>query len=527
MRASTFSALFVAFGLAQSTVTRHIACHDIKPPSIPGAKVITFSATEQYNISGISVDEAKGLLNFVSGLNICAVEVALTHPGVGDKVGFQIWLPLRGWNKRFIARGGGGYIAGTPGTLGLGSYVEQGFAVGTTDGGNIANSIGNLLPDMVQSSGVIDLGRFADFSSRALHELAVIGKAVTKSFYARPPSYSYWHGCSTGGRQGYMIAQEYPDDFDGILANAPALNFPSLLMGLSWAQFTMRRLNHEVSSCVFDEFYRGAIRECDGLDGVIDGIISNPKSCSFDPFSIVGLQVPCGLSHETVNAQDAEVLTIIMGGPKSSRGTPLFYEWEWGMNYTFIDPDMPSPDSRTLWDNWISILINKNPSFDMNTFKEMDQMVDYFEISHIEYDAFIATNKPDLSAFRNRGGKLLTWHGLADGAIPPDNTISYRERVEAVMGGNQNVNQFYRLFLAPGIGHCAGGPGAFPADALDSLIEWVEKDDAPTELHGTASSTRERKICLYPQVAQYDGQGNPDDAGSYTCAAKYTSADSN
>ncbi|KAJ0374846.1 hypothetical protein COL922a_014206, partial [Colletotrichum nupharicola] len=172
-----------------------------------------------------------------------------------------------------------------------------------------------------------------------------------------------------------------------------------------------------------------------------------------------------------------------MGGPKSSRGTPLFYEWEWGMNYTFINPDMPSPDSRTLWDDWISILINKNPSFDTNTFKEMDQLVDYFEISHIEYDAFIATNKPDLSAFRDRGGKLLTWHGLADGAIPPDNTISYRERVKAVMGGNQNVNQFYRLFLAPGIGHCAGGPGAFPADALDSLIKWVEKDDAPTELH--------------------------------------------
>ncbi|KAJ0418581.1 Tannase/feruloyl esterase [Aspergillus carlsbadensis] len=323
------------------------------------------------------------------------------------------------------------------------------------------------------------------------------------------------------------MAQQFPGDFDGILANAPALNYPSLLLNLGWPEFTMRRLNHTVSQCVLSSFVQAAVQACDGFDGVLDGVIANTGGCQFDPRSIVGHQVPCNASQETVVAQDAEVVALIMEGPKSPRGTPLFYPSEWGMEYTFVVPPESAASPTSLWDDWVSILINKDPSYDMSGYRELEQLVDFFTISYREYDGMIGTNNVDLGAFRDTGGKLLTWHGLADGAIPPANTVDYRQRVERVMGGNARVNEFYRLFLAPGVAHCFGGPGAFPADAFDALIKWVEEGEPPVELHGTATPARKRKICLYPLVAQYDGHGDPDDAGSYACAEGHGPAGGN
>ncbi|KAL2838661.1 Tannase/feruloyl esterase [Aspergillus pseudodeflectus] len=509
------SALLASVGLAHGAVK----CGHLDPPDVPGAQIVTFSSSALYNVSGVSFDTGAGKLSAISDLNVCAVNLTLTHPGVGDTVGFRLWLPLKNWNQRFVASGGGGYSTGSGGTVfDFGIPTQQGFAVGTTDGSNLLDSSGSLTEEMILEPGTIDLGRFTDFSSRALHELAVVAKAVTRSFYGRKPKYSYWNGCSTGGRQGYMMAQQYPGDFDGILANAPALNYPGLLINLGWAEFTMRRLNHTVSQCVLNAFVQAAVQACDDLDGVVDGVIANTGGCQFDPRSIVGHQIPCGSGQETVVAEDAAVVALIMEGPKSPRGTPLFYPSEWGMNYTFVVPPDSPTSPRTLWDDWVSILVNKDSSYDINAYTELEQLVDFLTISYREYDGMIGTNNLDLGAFRDRGGKLLTWHGLADGAIPPANTIDYRQRVERVMGGNARVNEFYRLFLAPGIAHCFGGIGAFPRDAFEALIKWVEEDQPPSELHGTLPSGGKRKHCLYPLVAQYDGEGDPDDDASYVCA---------
>jgi pimeloyl-ACP methyl ester carboxylesterase len=512
------SVLLASVGLARGAVK----CGKIQQPDVPGAEVITFSSSALYNVSGLSFDSSAGNISLVSDLDVCAVNITLTHPGVGDTVGFRLWLPLRKWNHRFLALGGGGYAAGTGGVVtDFGIHAQKGFAVGTTDGGNLLDASGSLTDEMVVEDGTIDLGRFTDFSSRALHELAVVAKAVSRSFYGAQPKYSYWTGCSTGGRQGYQMAQQFPGDFNGILANAPALNYPSLLLNLGWPEFTMRRLNHTVSQCVLNAFVQAAVQACDGLDGVLDGVIANTGACKFDPQSIVGQQVQCTAGQETVIARDAQVVALIMEGPKSPRGTPLFYPSEWGMDYTFVIPPESAVSTTSLWDDWVSILINKDPSYDISGYMELDQLVDFFTISYREYDGIIGTSNVDLGAFRDRGGKLLTWHGLADGAIPPANTVDYRQRVERVMGGNARVNEFYRLFLVPGIGHCFGGAGAFPADAFDALIKWVEQGQPPSELHGTAKPERSRKFCLYPLVAQYNGHGDPDEAASYTCAEEY------
>ncbi|KAH6985213.1 feruloyl esterase B [Ilyonectria destructans] len=477
--------------------------HAATPPKVPGASIVSFSAQEQYNVSGIYVDESIPKIDFMDGLDICNVEVTLTHPGTGDKTGFQIWLPLRGWNSRFMATGGGGYIAGHRGVQGLGLPVKNGFAGGITDGGNISDAGGCLLPDMITPPGQINMDRLTKFASESLHELAVIGKAVAKSFYGRAPSHSYWHGCSQGGRQGYMLAQKYPGDFDGILANAPAIDISRLLVGAGWGEFTMRRLNHTVSICAFNAFYRAAVKACDGIDGVKDDIISNPDSCNFNPFNIVGQIVDCKPGLTTISSKDAEVVKVIMGGAKSPSGTQLWQPYSWGVNFSSVAPVDQS--FSELWNRWVSIMVNKNPSFDKSNYKTLEQFAKFIKISVAEYDSVISTTNADLSAFRDQGGKLLTWHGLADDIIPKGNTI--------------------KVFFPAGISHCFGGNGAFPGDALDSLIQWVEKGKAPEQLHGKTrpfpGTPAERIICPYPLVACYDGKGDDTKASSYTCAKNF------
>ncbi|KAH7108823.1 feruloyl esterase B [Dactylonectria macrodidyma] len=519
--------LLMGAGLAHAATVSYdakpIACKGIQPPKVPGASIVSFSAQEQYNVSGIYVDESIPKIDFMDGLDICNVEVTLTHPGMGDRTGFQIWLPLKGWNNRFLATGGGGYIAGHRGVQGLGLSVKNGFAGGITDGGNISDAGGFLLPDMITSPGQINMNRLTNFASKSLHELAVIGKAVAKSFYGRAPSHSYWHGCSQGGRQGYMLAQKYPGDFDGILANAPAIDISRLLVGAGWGEFTMRRLNHTVSTCVFNAFYRAAVKACDGIDGVKDDIISNPDSCHFKPFDIVGQTVDCKPGLTAISSKDAEVVKVIMGGAKSPSGTQLWQPYSWGMNFSSVAP--VDRNFSELWNRWVSIMVNKNPSFDKSNYKTLEQFAKFMKMSVAEYDSVIGTTNADLSAFRDQGGKLLTWHGLADDIIPKDNTIKYRKAIEAKMGGNQLVNEFYRVFFPAGISHCFGGNGAFPGDALDSLVQWVEKGKAPEKLHGKtrpfSGTPAERIICPYPLVARYDGKGDDTKASSYTCAKHF------
>lgn len=273
--------------------TGAIACSDIPPPEIPGVKVVDFVAEERFNISGPIFREELSADETITGLNVCNVNVSLSHRGLGDKISFEVWLPLDGWNGRFQVTGGGGWVAGHHGTLGLGIAVDQGFAAAMTDGGNISDEDGFVYDDVV-ADGVVDMGRLYDFSSRGLHEVALVGKAVTASFFGDPADYSYFVGCSQGGRQGYELAQRYPDDFDGILANAPAINCPSLILSMGWGEFVARWKSHRPCACVLQGFQNASIAACDELDGVLDSVISDNSACQFDPSTLVGTQLDCG-----------------------------------------------------------------------------------------------------------------------------------------------------------------------------------------------------------------------------------------
>ncbi|MER6943126.1 tannase/feruloyl esterase family alpha/beta hydrolase [Nonomuraea sp. NPDC000554] len=455
----------------------------------------------------------------------CDVTVTLTHPGVGDHAKVRTWLPETGWTGRFQAVGGSAFAAGDYGA-GLAGAIKSGYAAATTDAG-VSTYIDTSWA--LNSDGKVNTALLKNFADRSQHEMAVVGKQVVNEVYGRPVSYSYWNGCSTGGRQGYMEAQRHPSDFDGILATAPAINWDEFEVATLWPQVVMNEENTFPSPCEFKAFNEAAVKACDPLDGAPDGVIGDPATCAFDPRKLIGKSVECDGEQEIITAADAAVVRKIWDGPRTPSGKKLWSGIPIGAGFdlagTRIDADgnrvgAPFPVPAI----WVATFLKRQPSYDLSTITYAE-FAKLFEQSQTEYDTIIGTDDPDLSAFRRSGGKLLTWHGQADELIPAQGTVDYRRRVELAMGGARRVDDFYRLFLAPGVAHCVGptSTGPKPTDALGALTAWVEQGKAPQTLSAatkdSSGKTVTRELCLYPSVSRYTGHGDPADAGSYSCAS--------
>ncbi|SPO06195.1 related to feruloyl esterase B precursor [Cephalotrichum gorgonifer] len=486
-----------------------ISCDSIPEPTVPGAEILLMTRDLRLEWKGLVYDPSTGNFTLSPPLSVCTVNVTLTHPGAGDEVNVWVWLPTNGWNGRFQGVGGGGWQAGTYGFSSLGLSALQGYAAASTDGSNLFRQDG--------------------LDQAFLHELAVVGKAVTASFYGASSFRSYWNGCSQGGRQGFMIAQRYPDDFDGIMANAPALSWPNLALALAWGRHVLRVLDWRPSMCVMQAFKLRSTEACDALDGVKDGVISDPSACRFDPTDLVGQKVDCGLEgKKKVTRKDAQVAAMIRAGPKSTEGISLWDGYDWGTDYIGLLPAELSgvPDSIDLLTAvWIQYFLEKDPDFDLSHLTTVEQFTDLFASAYGEWGGLIGTDLPDLSRFRDAGGKLMSWHGTADELIPANNSIRYRKQVEGVMGGGGLVDDFYKFYVAPGAGHCSGGPGAHPQDFMKKLEAWVEENERPDVLGGKMKNLEgkdvERIICPFPSLARYDGTSDPDKASSYECEKSY------
>ena len=265
------------------------ACANLPIPKVPGAKVLSITGVETYGVSNPPLPPF--FLDTVTGLNVCNVTVFLTHPGVNDRVLVQLFLPISIWNGRFQATGGGGW-ATSFGEVQISRAAAANYAASRTDGGHVDDfynpSTWALLPD-----GSVNLGLLTNFASRSLHDMAIVGKAVIKSFYGQKPAYSYWYGCSTGGREGLAEAQIYPEDFDGIVAAAPTINWPSFLMADEWPQVVMNNEGYFPSQCEFQAFLNASVAKCDTLDGVADGVIADVAGCKVDPYDLVGDKLNC------------------------------------------------------------------------------------------------------------------------------------------------------------------------------------------------------------------------------------------
>jgi hypothetical protein len=445
--------------------------------------------------------------------------VFTTHPPAGGKVRMWIAIPTSNWNGRFLGNGGRGFSGGRADDVNQG--VALGFAAGATDTGHEGNAPAFALDD----DGRLNWQAIRDFGHVGIHEMTVTGKALTQALYGVPPRYSYWNGCSTGGRQGLMEAQRYPDDYDGIVAGAPAINWTNLMMQSFWGSMVMKQASNPVAACKLAAATSSAIAACDPIDGVKDGVIEDPNRCAYDPKPLIGTAAgDCGAFTQS----DVDIIRKLWEGPRRVDGGPLWYGQARGADLNALSAPRGNPPSIRAFPfsvGWLKHWLTQDPRFDWNTLTPAAYQA-YWDQSYEQYGSVIATDNADLSPFRDRGGKIIIWHGWADQLITPHGSIHYYTRAQQQMGGAESMAEFARFYLAPGVAHCEGGPGPEPDGVFDALVTWVENGSAPTTLTAirrdqTGAVIRSRPLCQYPLVAKYNGTGSTDEAANFTCSAEY------
>jgi feruloyl esterase len=430
----------------------------------------------------------------------CRVAAVLT-PTQDSHIEMELWLPIENWNGKFQAVGNGGW-AGTLSAPAMTSALREGYATASNDtghkGGNALFGIGH--PEKV-----------TDYAYRAVHEMTIQSKAMMAAFYGKGPKLSYWNGCSTGGRQGLMEAQRYPEDFDGIIAGAPA-NYHSHLHVADMALTApiLKDEAYSVPPVKLALLNKAVLAACDGIDGVKDNLIQDPKKCHYDPSPLL-----CSGSNAENCLTAAQIDTIkrTYAPIKTKTGETVFPGKAPGSEYAWfmLSGKQPSPVSiGTLQ------LTYQDPNWDWRTF-DLERDVKLAD----EKTGFINAINPDLKAFKARGGKLLLYHGWDDMGIAPENTINYYSSVNKTMGARQQ--DWLRLFMVPGMGHCSGGQGPDQAGFMETMERWREADIAPNQITAYRINGNKidmsRPLCPYPQVAKYKGIGSTNAAANFECSA--------
>lgn len=491
-------------------------------PTTPGAEVLSISAEEYHNVS--TRPYVTGI-HPVSDISYCSVKVYLTHPGGDDKVLVETWLPLthEAWNGRFQATGGGGFSNGFFDQF-LGPGIEAGYAVSSTDGGHQEGHLGAGW--MLKGDRNVNWNLLQNFAHRSLADQVYVGKGIAEQYFGKAPHHSYWVGCSTGGRQGYAMAQEYPGLVDGIYAYAPALGLSNIVLADFWPQLVMNEAGLHLSNCELGWFLAQAMEECDILDGVKDEILEDPEACHFNPETLVGQKMQCGGEEIEITKAMTDIARKVWEGPRTPFGESLWHglphgtPTQWIANITIDAAGIRSQNPFKISNTWIQTLLLKNPTFNTSTLTYSDWAALWTQ-SNEQYGWLINSDNANLEAFRDAGGKLLTWHGMNDPVIPYQNTIKYHQRVEMMMGGSKAVNDFYKVFLAPGVEHCGRGVGPIPKDPLEVLVDWVENGQPPDRLEAETTDKwgerLTRDLCAYPKRSRYMGIGDGKRASSWAC----------
>ncbi|KAK1655113.1 Tannase/feruloyl esterase [Colletotrichum phormii] len=447
----------------------------------------------------------------VQNASFCNITVTYTHPGQGDIITFESWLPTEGWNGRLQAVGGGGWVAGRsdPFFSAMGGAVGDGYATITTDAG-LGNSL-DASSWALLSPGNVNLYNLQNLASVSLDDGAVIGKSLIQSYYGREPDYSYWNGCSQGGRQGLMLAQRYPTQYDGIAAGAPGIQWTDFFPSMLWPQQFMDIIGQYPHACELTAITAAAVSACDDLDGVKDGIIEEVDACldAFNPFDIVGRDINC-TGAPTISYAAAAVVNATWQGMRDSQGVQLWpglnpdTDLTVGVAATICTTEPCRGVPLSIATQWLSLFVARDPDIDLSNLSH----VEFDWLAHQgrqRYNSIIGTDDPDLSAFRDAGGKLITFHGLVDELLPPKGSIKYYNTVSDLIPG---VHDFYRHFEVPGMGHCSGGRSGEPISLFDQLRAWVENgtapDHTPFKVTISGGDVQDRILCPYPQKAVVD-----------------------
>jgi feruloyl esterase len=426
----------------------------------------------------------------------CRVAATL-KPSSDSEIKIEVWMPSAGWNGKLQSVGNGAW-AGTISYPAMATALAAGYAAASTDTGHTGNNA-DFIPDHPE--------KVVDFAYRAVHEMTAASKAIVAAYYGDGPQYSYWNGCSTGGRQAMAEAQRYPADYDGIVAGAPA-NYTTKLQGSQVWTSAMTHKNEAgyIPPAKYVAVHKAALDQCDALDGVKDGVIEDPTRCKFDPKVIEckGEDGPACLT-----APQVELARRIYAGPGFFPGLEPGSEMGWST--------LSGPKPMDLAVEVYKYLVFQDPKWDYLTFNpEAD-------VARADKTVSGAMNSvdPNLKPLFAHGGKLLQYHGWADPGIAPESSVNYYKSVLEAMGGKAKVNDGYRLFMVPGMGHCGGGDGTSTFDMVSALDQWVVQGKAPDKIVASkvvnGAAVRTRPLCPYPQVATYKGSGSSDDAANFTC----------
>jgi feruloyl esterase len=415
----------------------------------------------------------------------------------GNEVNFRLGLPDN-WNGKFYFQGVGG-LGGTIGNLDTG--LARGYASASTDTGHVSS-------DPTWGS---NRAKEIDYGHRGTHVTAVAGKALAASFYGKPLQHAYFNGCSNGGRQAMMEVQRYPDDFDGIIAGHPATGTPMQAGRAIVYQHMLASPDNYLSSEKIEVLSRATLAACDATDGLADGLITDPRACTFNVDTLACSAFTQGASADKKGLSPPDCLTagqlstvkkIYAGstanGKLYANGFPVGHE-----------------GGTTGWRRWIA---GATPPV-----KQADGSLAY-EGTSLPMTEILSPLDPDLRPFRKTGGKLIMYHGWSDPGISASGTGAYYDQMVNKVGGAKDADAFTRLYMIPGMHHCSGGPGPNALDMLSVLEGWVEKGAAPARVIASrvvdGKTERTRPLCPHPQVARYSGQGSVDDAANFRCEAR-------
>jgi feruloyl esterase len=470
-----------------------------------------FKAKEIVEIHAISVPAANNIPGYCKVTGMLAPEIA-----------FEVSLPEK-WNSRFYMIGNGGHAGESledPGRISQrNDALRVGFAFAQTNTGHDSRKEpgGSFVMSNPQKA--------IDYAYRAVHLTAVTAKDITKDYYGKAVSKAYWNSCSNGGRQGLIEAQRYPEDFDGIVANAPWADQTGFTIGAMWNQRALSEA--PVSNAKMTVVAAKVMEKCDAVDGLKDGVIDDPRKCSFN----VKVDVPACAAGEDrpdcLTSAQADAIMKVYSGPISN-GKPYFPGYMPGSEMVVTAGNSnwvgmiagaqatAKPADFNLAEGTMRYLVQTppKPEWDYKTF-DFDKDVHMLD----EWSKKADAKNPDLSKFRKEGGKLLMTYGWADQILQPMMGVNYFEA--AVAKNGSNTTDFFRLFMVPGMSHCAGGIGTDRFDSMTVIVDWVEKNKAPSSIAASRvvnnQVVRTRPLCPYPQVARYSGQGSIDEAKNFSC----------
>ena len=488
---------------AQSDACSRLLDLSLPNTEVTGAEVVAAGAFTPP--TGGRAPSAAQLRPYAELPAFCRVSATLTPTDDSD-IKVEVWLPAEGWNGKYQAVGNGAFT-GSIRHNSMAAAVARGYASSSTDTGHVGNTA---------SFGLGHPEKVIDFGYRSLHEMTVFAKQAIETHYGDAPRYSYWVGCSAGGRQAMKAAQRFPADFDGIIAGAPGLDWTgraggSLRVAKPLEADEAMQLPAEARQIVHD----AVLAACDAADGVTDGVVGDPERCDFDP-AVLACDDNGG--EGCLSAAQVRSVRMLYASPENPKtGRPIT-----GL----------LPGSELGWTDlgWTrSARATGLEQFRYLTFADPEWTIDRF---NFETDIVLAEERdddtlnaldPNLQPFFDGGGKLLSYHGWADPQISPANVTQYYGRVVDAIGSRDEVHDSFRLFMAPGMGHCGGGAGPSRFDMLAALEQWVEEGEAPD--HIIASRVRDgevdrtRPLCPYPEQAVYSGTGSTDDAASFVCRA--------